>query len=241
MKKLMTAFALCAAVSAMAVDSANIVGYQTVAVPMGTTLWTPTFVTVGGDGTQLTLGEIIPNSAFYADNSKGDLIQFLNPTGSGTVSLMADYWDGLGWFEFGTENSLDATVLPKGQSFIVSAKAVGGATFTFKGELKQAGFSVVVPQGVTLIGNSIPKSLTFADIVPSASFYADNSKGDLIQFLASNGSGTVTLMADYWSGLGWYEFGTENSLDATSVPAGDSFVVSAKAVGGATFTFPAAL
>ena len=241
MKKLVTVFALCAAMSAMAVESQNIVGYQTVTIPRGTTLWAQTFVAVGGDGTQVTLGDIIPSAAFYADNGRGDMIQFLNPNGAGNIILKADYWDGLGWYEFGTENSLNARVLPKGQSFIVSAKAIGGATFTFKGEVSAPSFSLTVPKGVTFVGNSIPKSLTFADIVPSASFYADNGRGDMIQFLNPNGSGSVILKADYWDGLGWFQFGTENSLDANIIPAGASFVVSAKAIGGATFTFPDAL
>jgi hypothetical protein len=238
MKKLVTVFALCAAMSAMAVESQNIVGYKTVAVPKGTTVWTPMFVTTGGDDTQTTLGDIIPSSSFYGDNS-GGMLQFLNVTGAGNVTLMAQYWDGYGWYEFGTANELNAMALPKGQSFIVSASANGGATFTFKGQVSVATFSVTVPQGVSIIGNSLPKNLTFADIVPSSSFYGDNS-GGMLQFLSATGDGSVTLMAQYWAGYGWYEFGTANELNATALPAGASFIVSASAVGGATFTFPAA-
>ena len=241
MKKLVTVFALCAAMSAMAVESQNIVGYQTVTIPRGTTLWTQTFVTVGGDGTQVTLGDIVPSAAFYADNGRGDMIQFLNANGAGNITLRAEYWDGFGWYDFATGDNLNAMAVPKGQSFIVSAKAIGGATFTFKGELSATAFSLSVPKGVSVIGNSLPKNLTYADIVPSAAFYADNGRGDMIQFLNASGAGNVTLKAEYWDGFGWYDFNTAAELNATAIPAGASFVVSAKAIGGATFTFPAAL
>jgi hypothetical protein len=241
MKKLVTAFALCASISAMAaVTSENIVGYTTVAVPKGACMLTPSFTTVGAGGTELTLSMVVPSSAFYADQGFGDSVQFLNTAGSGAWELAADYWEGLGWFKYGTEEEVGDRVLKKGEAFYVFSSQIGGATFQFAGEIDVVAFQVAVPKGATMIGNSIPAAgLTLADIVPNSAFYADQGFGDSIQFLNASGSGVWELAADYWENLGWFKYGTEEAVGDRPINIGNGFYVFSSQNGGAAFNFPA--
>jgi len=228
MKKLVTALALCAAVSAYAqVESANIVGYQTINIPSGFSASATTFVTVGGDGTKCLLGEIKGNAAF-----EGQSIQILSSDGAGTVILTASYYDGFGWYD-NDNNEVNNTELTKGEAFIVST-AASGATLTFSGEVRATSFSVAVSSGFSLLGNSLPKNLTLGDITANAAF-----EGQSIQLLSSDGLGSVVLTASYYDGYGWYD-NDNNNVDSTTINSSASFVVSTAAT-GAQIIFPAAL
>jgi len=227
MKKLVTAFALCAAISAMAVES-QVVGYQTIDIPAGFSAATATFVTVGGDGTTSVLSDITANANFEGQN-----IQVLSSDGNGTVVLTASYFAGLGWFDQ-EDNEVNTYAIPKGAAFIVST-GVTGAQLAFKGDVRATAFSIAIPSGFSLLGNSVPKTLTLGDITANASFEGQN-----IQILSStDGLGSVDLTASYFAGLGWFDE-DDNNVDATPITASTSFVVSTAAT-GAQLTFPAAL
>lgn len=120
MKKLVTAFALCAAMSAFAVESQNIVGYQTVSCAAGFTVFSPTFLTVGG--TPFTYKDIT-GTMEWADN-----LQFFDANGDVVFTATWQTMDMMGvpdgWYD-GDLNSLAATVIPAGQGFFLSTASAG--------------------------------------------------------------------------------------------------------------------
>jgi len=236
MKKLMTAFAACmfAGLVSAQVESVNIVGYSTINVPAGSSIIAPTFTTVGGDGTELTLGMVTPSAEFDAELGTGSTVQFINADGSWGV--LAEYWANYGgWFVAGTEDLINDTVVPKGGAVYVSSAA--DATFMCAGEIGITSFDVTVPAGSSQIGNCIPAaSLTLGDITPSAEFDAELGTGSTIQFI--NEDGTWGVLAEYWVNYGgWFVAGTEDLINDTPVAEGQGFYVSSAA--DATFTFPA--
>ena len=160
MKKLVTAFAACALAGLVdaQVESVNIVGYSTINVPAGSSIIAPSFTTVCGGGTELTLGMITPSADFDAESATGGgTIQFINADGSWGVS--AQYWANYGgWFVFGTEDQINDTVLPKGGAVYVYSSAA--ATFQCAGEIGLTSFTVTIPAGSSQLGNCIPAGLT---------------------------------------------------------------------------------
>jgi hypothetical protein len=237
MKKLVTAFAACALAGLVnaQVESVNIVGYSTINVPAGSSIIAPSFTTVCGDGTSLTLGMITPSEDFDAEAlSGGGTIQFINADGSWGVS--ADYWANYGgWFIRGTETQINDTVIPKGGAVYVYSAAA--ATFRCAGEIGLTAFTVTIPAGSSQLGNSIPVGLTLGDITPSADFDAESATGGgTIQFINADGSWGVS--ADYWAAYGgWFIRGTETQINDTPLSEGAGFYVFSNAA--ATLTFPA--
>ena len=230
MKKLVTVCALCAAMSAMAIDSQNVVGYQTITIPQGYSIVTGTFIPVGSAGSSIKLGDIVPNASFA---SGADTIAFLNPDGSGSFTTIAYYYVGYGWYDI-ESNDLNGQSIPKGASFLVSTGGTG-VKFTLKGEVYKTAFSIAVPQGVSLVGNCVPKDIKLGDIVPNASFV---SGADTLAFLNPDGSGNFSTTAYYYVGYGWYDI-ESNNLNAQVLPTGASFVISVGST-GVQLAFPAA-
>jgi len=236
MKKLMMTLAVSLAATALvAVESVNIVGYQTISIPQGYKMATSTFVPVGSDGTTLRLGDIVPNANF--DYFAGDNVQFFNPTGSGSVTNTASYMDGYGWFEFETPaNMLDDMEIPAGTGIFVYTAGTD-VDFLVAGEVALGQLILGVPAGYTVVGNSSPVAITLGDIVPNANF--DYFAGDNVQFFNPTGSGSVTTTASYMDGYGWFEFETPaNMLTDVVLNSGDAFFVYT-ASSSVEFTFPA--
>ena len=234
MKKLMTVCAACmvAGLVSAAVESQNIVGYSTVDAPQGSSIFAPTFTTVGGGETDLTLGMITPGASFDAeDASGGGTIQFVNP--DGTWGLLAQYWANYGgWFDF-DDNDVNDTVLPKGGACYVYSTAA--STFMCAGEISLQSFDVTIPAGSSQLGNPIPTALVLGDITASVSFDAETSLQNSIQFI--NPDGTWGLLAQYWANYGgWFDF-DDNNVNSTPLTESSAFYVYATA--DATLTFPA--
>ncbi len=233
MKKLVTAIALCAAVSAAyaAVESSNIVGYNNTTGENGASLYSPMFIPVGG-GTP-TLGDIKGN---FVENS--DTIQILDNTlVATTVYTWVDVtysgnppvWSSDG----GTDDS--AVVIPRGAAVIISSES---ATILNAGQVQTGTLQIVCGTGATVLGNPTPKTITLGSI--SFTDLVENS--DTIQLLDNTLVATtvytwvdVTYSSNppVWSSDG----GTDDS--GVTLAPGAGFVLSSE--NGSTVTFPAAL
>jgi hypothetical protein len=204
-------------------------------VPAGSSIIAPSFTTVCGGGTDLTLGMITPSADFDAESATGGgTIQFINADGSWGVQ--AEYWANYGgWFVAGTDDQINDTVIPKGGAVYVSASAA--ATFQCAGEIGLTSFTVTIPAGSSQLGNCIPAALTLGNITPSADFDAEAATGGgTIQFINVDGSWGV--QAEYWANYGgWFVVGTDDQINDTPLSEGAGFYVSASAA--ATLTFPA--
>lgn len=237
MKKLLTVCAACMVASLVSaqVVSQNIVGYSTVAVPQGSSIFAPTFTTVGGGETDLTLGMITASESFDAETDFENSIQFINA--DGTWGVQAQYWANYGgWFDvLDGDNDINDTVLPKGGAYYVYATAA--ATFQCAGEIGLTSFDVTIPAGSSQIGNAIPTALTLGDITASTSFDAETDFENSIQFI--NPDGTWGVQAQYWGNYGgWFDvLDGDNDINATPLTESSAFYVYATA--DATLTFPA--
>lgn len=231
MKKLVTVFALCAAFSAMAVESDNIVGYQTVSCASGFTVFAPTFLTVGG--TPFTFKDI-KGTMEVADN-----LQFFDEVGN--VNFTATWYTmetlGVpdGWYD-DSLNPLADTEIPAGQAFFVSLASAG--SITVKGEVNKNAVTVTSVAGFTVAGNCMPKGVTYGSLVVTGIEVADN-----LQFFDEVGN--VNFTATWYTmetlGVpdGWYD-DSLNSLATTEIPAGQGFFLST-ANAGVTIQIPAAI
>jgi hypothetical protein len=231
MKKLVTAFALCAAISAMAVESENVVGYQTVTCAQGFTVFTPTFLTVGG--TPYTFKDISGTMEWY------DNLQFFDSYGD--VNFTA-YWQTVdtapggiaGWYD-GDGNALANTVIPAGQGFFISLANAG--SITVKGEVNTSNVTVTSVEGFKVMGNCMPAGVKYGDLVCTGIAWYDN-----LQFFDIYGDVNFTA---YWQTVdtapggiaGWYD-GDGNALANTVIPAGQGFFLST-ASAGVTIQIPA--
>ena len=228
MKKLVSAFAVCmlAGFVSAQVESQNIVGYQTIDLPIGYKMMTSTFVPVGSAGEVLRLRDITPS------NFDGDTVQFFNLNGNGAIVTTATYYAGYGWADaYNVEIMLDDMTIPVGTGMFVSSTQAG-AQFLVAGEVALSSFQLAAATGYTVVGNSSPVAITLADIVPT------NFDGDTAQFFNPNGNGTVVMTATYYAGYGWADaYNVETMLDDTVLDPGVAFFAACTQA-GATFTFP---
>ena len=132
--RLTAAAALCASVG-FSIESANIVGYQEVAVPAGSSMRTATFKAISGDYkiSDIKVSDTVVGGGndmiqkINADGSWGDLYYYLTLAGTGYVED--------GWYkdDYGGEAVTDSDVLAPGESVMFSA--VSGLNLTFPAAL----------------------------------------------------------------------------------------------------------
>ena len=134
-RKTIAAIAVAASTVAMAdgIVSSSVVGYQNKSLNSGFNYVANTFVPIGVERTEMTLGDIKPNEDFIAST-----IQFLTPGGAtakvtveglGNVKAIYSYWteedgpaDGAGWYLDADENqeyNQNSRVIAAGEAFCV--------------------------------------------------------------------------------------------------------------------------
>lgn len=250
MKKLMTAYAVCMMAGLVsAVDSANIVGYQTKAATGGFYSAGPTFISVGSATKEWKLSDVTMTGSVPGE----DVIQFLDPTTLDTL-LVATYVDAAtaaswelpemeGWWDFAMENKMDAQTFSAGTGFLCNF-ASAGVSLTYAGEVLQGQTTLDLSgQAFPMVANFTPVDLTLGSIVGAGMVPGE----DVIQFL-----NPVTLETDVVATYvdaataaswelpemqGWWDFAMENSLNTQTVPAGTAFLGNFASTGVA-LTFP---
>ena len=132
MKKLMFGLVAAAACSAMAIESANIVGYQNAGVRQYLSVQLPTFDGVAVSG--IDIQSIKPIPAEGEDLESGDfVIQFYSNTGAIESSYMYCLGEEIdmeqdGWYEEDMETLVEK-VFASGEGFNVQAAKGGSLTF----------------------------------------------------------------------------------------------------------------
>jgi hypothetical protein len=132
MKKLVTAFALCAAMSALAVDSQNIVGYNAITLKPGFNMIGVQFQVVGGTAaSDIAVDDFISkaNLTAGADYASGDNIYVFR---NGGYLPMYYLWDdgagGKSWWDVSDNPTAD---LAPGQGFWYYSRAASDFNITF--------------------------------------------------------------------------------------------------------------
>jgi hypothetical protein len=202
MKKLVTAFALCAAMSAMAVDSQNVVGYRTETY-IGYRAQTVQFQKPGGGTTYITDIMDLSKIASYSDELQ------IYDTSLGFVTYL---WDGTQWIDSVTDDPIQVQVIP-GNSFLVLATEL-----TFMGEVPSlTTYDHPVNPGLyTFVGNALPVNPTLA----SFDWSAIEAYADELQIYDAS-LGFVTYL---WDGTQWIDSVTDVPLPI-STPMNDGFLL----------------
>jgi hypothetical protein len=193
MKKLVTAFALCAAISAFAVDSQNIVGYKTEQRADGAWIQSVQFDKVGGNGSS---AYSLSNVLNYASLSNGDQLWVFDV-------VLGDYLQysisGGIWYDTVTAAPVDVQVFPGAGLFLITANnlifagqvpsTTSSFTHTFNGD------------GAYLVGAAFPASRTLAKFNWSTLSNGDQLwlfdavLGDYLQYSISGGVWYDTVSA----------------------------------------------
>lgn len=233
MKKLMTACAACvlAGMVSAQVESVNIVGYNTINIPQGFSFVTSPFVPVGGNGSVYTLGSLQPNENW--DGNNADTVQFIDETGE--MVFTAWYFAGYGWYDFNDASELNDLEIPAGMCAFIEATQEGAALVA-AGEVATSPLTMSLPQGFSLVGNSVPRTITLGEIVPNENW--DGNNADTIQFIDETGE--MVFTAWYFAGYGWYDFNDASELNEFELPPGTGFFLEATQE-GAELAFPAAI
>ena len=243
MKKLVIGALALIAVSAMAVESENIVGYYDIPVPAGYSMVTPTFKTISS--APYDIQDIkVAGTGLSGD---GDvMIQLISDEGE----WVGEYWYYTkigynvakdGWYDIDDEYVEDVG-LDHGCGVFVSCDNED-VVFKVYGEVVQTAAANEVFEGYTISGNSSLAEVDLQDIVVSGT----NLSGDgdvMIQLISDEGE----WVGEYWyytktgynvAKNGWYDIDDEYAEDV-SLGAGFGFFVSSDNA-DIVFTVPSAL
>ena len=259
------------AVAGADIVSSSVVGYQNKSLNSGFNYVANTFVPVGMERSEMTLGDIKPNEDFVNSSiqflTTGGATATVNDPNLGTVKATYIYWteddepeDGAGWYFFADDDAAynqNGRVVPFGDAYCVSrASNETDAELMYAGEVQTTAVTKSLVSGFNYVGNCCPKDITLGDITPKEDFV--NSS---IQFLTPGGAtatvadadlGTVKATYIYWTeddepedGAGWYFFADDDAAynqNGRPLSAGEAFCVSrASNETDATVTIPSAL
>ena len=242
-KKTMLAIsALCAAVAFQAksdIVSSDVVGYQTVDVPTGSSMRTATFKAISGD---YKISDIGVEGAGGVGNEYGQLINEDGTWGNTYYYLVeAEMFVPDGWYKdsTGDEPVTDDDVLKMGQAFIFTSDS--DITFTYAGQVvKQPTYNV--PAGSSIVGNPSPVAVKFSDITVEGAGGVGNEYGQLINEDGSWGNTYYYLVeAEMFVPDGWYKdsTGDEAVSDEDCLAPADAMIFTSDS--DLKFTFPAVL
>ena len=248
MKKLMIATAaLCAAVSVNALESANVVGYQDIEAPAGSSMRAPTFQAVGGSGYDLTKitvagaegsGDVCAQTISAAGEWDGEYY-YMTVDGAG---VPADGW----YKDAGGSEAVeeDEVILPAGGALFVDS-AYNDLTLKVAGEVPSGDLDLDVPAGSSQIGNALPADVDLTEITVTG---AEGSGDVCAQSISAAGEwdGEYYYMTVDGAGVpadGWYkDAGGSEAVEADEVvlaPGEALFIDSA--YNDLVFTLPAVL
>ena len=233
MKKLIALAAVATCGAALAVESANIVGYMSKDMATaGYYNYTPMFVGVGG--TDPAVKNIVPSTSdptvtdlgeskikcIVLDTSRKFAKVFSYKTEDG------DWMDADGWY-YGDEEEVTNYQLGPGESLQVYAPYQ--VTFTYSGEVDQGAYDFTAPAaGYYMVGNQHATPMPVKDIVPSTSDPSITDLGEskikLIVLDTSRKFAKVfsykTEDGDWMDADGWY-YGDEEEVTDYQLEPGE--------------------
>lgn len=230
---------LCATVGFAEITSANVVGYQTVDVPAGSSMRTATFKAISGD---FKISDIGVEGAAGAGMEYGSMINADGTWGKTYYYLTEDEaFVPTGWYTdmFGGEPVADEDVLTIGQAFIFTSDS--DITFTYKGEVVPAPV-VNVPAGSSIVGNPSPIDIKMSEIEVEGAAGAGMEYGSMINADGTWGKTYYYLTEDEaFVPTGWYTdmFGGESVADEDVLTPADAMIFTSDS--DITFTLPTVL
>ena len=243
MKKLIALAAIATCGAALAIESANIVGYQQVTIPAGYTIMTPTFQNV--DATSFDLTAVIPlrndGSVFGTDRTtrcNGAItIQKMSDSGNYTAAYSYYYMEGkIGWYD-GSDTAVTAgsVTFSDGEAMLVNNQYKNTSVlFQVSGAVNLINQNIV-PAGYSLFGNSTPVTVNLSAVEMRKNdgevFGTDRAtrcNGAItIQKITTGGNYSTAYSYYYMDGkIGWYDGeGTKVENDSVTLTPGEAFLV----------------
>ena len=248
MKKLMFVAAVAASLTGFCdVEGANIVGYQSVALPAQNCygLLAPTFKEVGKDSFDLTEIKVVKADGSTFTSKKRVQVQKMDLT-SGALTTIYQYTTaGNKWVsQSGADVTAGEVVFTNGEAMCVkNGDAAGSALmFQFSGEVELNPVSLEVPaSSYTLIGNFTPVAVDLVDIVPYVNGEPITSSKKRVQVQKMDAvSGALTTIYQYTtSGNKWVsQTGADVVRGEVTFVAGEAMCVKNGDTRAVTLKFP---
>ncbi len=242
MKKLMFAAAVAAAGGLMAIESANVVGYNQNTLTDGSLNWIcNSFKAI--DGRLWTLADLIPGETFSAST-----LQFATGTGATKQFTLGNGDTVEGFFEYWREDEIDPDTLPDGASavagwylwdeagekiylmnsiqipeggcFAVQGLDGAGTTIGGAGQVDPEDTDCELTDGVlNWFGNCSPVDLTLGDLAVNANFSAST-----LQFVTGTGATKQFTLTNGDTVEGFFEYWREDEIDPDTLPDGATAV-----------------
>ena len=238
MKKLLfvATASLCATVFG-AIESSNVVGYQTKDIDAGFAVITPTFLDVGAANVDIANLKLVD----AIGDGGSEQIQILT---SGGANIESWVWittdqgvEADGWYDINSWEPISHKVMP-GEGFLINTQ--GGVKMSVAGQVKAGKTTLTLPAGFTTAGNSTPTGIDIQKIKIVGGLGDGGS--EQIQILTPGGVNNETWV---WittdQGVeadGWYDINSWDLIEYT-VPAGSAFLFNTQT--DCTLEIPAAL
>ena len=241
MKKLIALAAVATCGAALAVESANIVGYQQKDLPSGFCNGVATFVNVAQETMSIT--DMIPRDS--EGNTLGGgvfQLQTTKPSGGADEQFLYLFEDdvgeelGDGWYN-GDGETLATKVFEVGEGFVFNS-SVEGAKLTFAGQVVTKAVDVGIATGFSDLGNMRPSQVSIQSIVPVDADGATVGGGAFqLQTIKPSGGADEQFLYLFEDdvgeelGDGWYN-GDGETLATKVFEPGEGFVFNSSVVGG---------
>jgi len=238
-RKMIAALAVAASATGFAIESSNVVGYQTINVPAGSSMRTSTFKAISGN---YKISDIGVEGATGAGGEMGQLINADGTWGNSYFYLTEEEaFVTTGWYKdmLGDEAVTDEDVLTVGQAFIFTSDS--DITFTYAGQvIPQPTYNV--PAGSSIVGNPSPVQVKVSEITVEGATGAGGEMGQLINMDGTWGNSYFYLTEEEaFVTTGWYKdmLGDEAVTDEDVLDPADAMIFTSDS--DLTFTFPAVL
>ena len=227
MKKLIALAAIATCGAALAVESANIVGYLSKDMPTaGYYNYTPMFV--GVDGSDPAVKDIVPSSSAVGSLEGGMIKLYVLDTNRKFAKTFAwytedDFMDVDGWY-FGDEEEPTTYKLGPGESLQVNAPYQ--VSFTYAGQVDQGAYDFTAPAaGYYMVGNQHASKMAVKSITASSTATEDLSGGLIKLFVLDTSRKFAKTFAwytedDFMPEDGWY-YGDEEDPTTYELEPGE--------------------
>jgi len=240
MKKLVTAFALCAAFSAMAVDSQNIVGYKSDIMLAGEnfSMLSSPFVLVGG-GTEMPIATLFTDNSIFTAGDTADTADWIAIWENGAYRGLNYFYSSDAGDWSATDNGFDPTTdtIPTGTAFWLYRQDTGSTNATVAGQVLTTDATInVVGENFTMVANPYAANLSIVDI--TGADLATGDTADTADWIAIWENGNYRGVNYFYSSDAGAWSATDNGFDPTTdtVPAGGGFWFYRQNSGASTIT-----
>ena len=241
MKKLMFTAALAACGAAFAIESANVVGYQTKTTVPGFNFLAPTFTPINGTG-NVNIQDIKLDST--TAESWSDNLQILDEGGAtvstyGYATAEESGFDKDGWLDE-EGNYAENITIPYGAGILIDS--ANDSSVTFSGQVSDTDSEIVSVAGFNFTGNNTPVEIDIQDIKLDAA--TAESWSDNLQILDEGGAtiatdGFATAEESGFEKDGWLD-GDGNYAENVKLAPGQGVLIDI-ANEGTIITIPAAM